>query len=447
MNGCFHQYFRCPDRYVRLGLIGELPQGKGYFRFGENVVHGSCAGCQPAPRSTDSLCDSAGSVRFEGGATLLPFDLTQVVDGLRRELYVEGRDIGGMESAITNLYYLIRPILPVGVRKHLQKLRLRDWDKITFPQWPVDRTVDGVLEEVLLLSLRAQNVEQIPFIWFWPEGSSSCALVTHDVETELGTTLCPMLMDVNDSFGIKASFQVIPEERYHVTEDFLHSIWRRGFEVVVHDLNHDGRLFRDRARFVERAAKINAYGRQFGAAGFRAGVLYRNQQWYDALDFEYDMSVPNVAHLDPQRGGCCTVMPYFIGHVLELPVTMTQDYTLFNILNDYSTALWERQIELIMEKHGLMSVVIHPDYMVGARERSVYEALLAHLVNLRENKNVWITTPGEVNRWWRQRAGMTIVEEGGHLRIEGAGHERACIAYARETDGRLAIDFQGARVS
>ncbi len=116
-----------------------------------------------------------------------------------------------------------------------------------------------------------------PVYWFWPQGASSCALMTHDVETALGVDLCPMLMDVNDSFGIKASFQVIPEERYHVTPAFLQSIRDRGFEVVVHDLNHDGRLFRDRAGFAERATKINAYGKQFRAAGFRAGVLYRNQ--------------------------------------------------------------------------------------------------------------------------------------------------------------------------
>ena len=60
------------------------------------------------------------------------------------------------------------------------------------------------------------------------------------------------------------------------------------------------------------------------------------------------MSVPNVAHLEPQRGGCCTVMPYFIGDILELPLTTTQDYSLFHILGDYSIALWKQQIELIL---------------------------------------------------------------------------------------------------
>jgi hypothetical protein len=246
-------------------------------------------------------------------------------------------------------------------------------------------------------------------------------------------------MDINDSFGIKASFQVIPEERYHVTPAFLQSIRDRGFEVVVHDLNHDGLLFRDRNQFVERAAKINAYGKEFRATGFRAGVLYRNQLWYDLLDFAYDMSVPNVAHLDPQRGGCCTVMPYFVGKVLEIPVTTTQDYTLFHILNDYSTTLWERQIELIMEKHGLISVVIHPDYLTSGRARSAYEGLLTHLAKLKCEKNVWVTTPGEVSTWWRQRSEMVLVEEDGQVRIEGVGKERASIAYATEQDGRLVL--------
>jgi hypothetical protein len=153
------------------------------------------------------------------------------------------------------------------------------------------------------------------------------------------------------------------------------------------------------------------------------------------------MSVPNVAHLDPQRGGCCTVMPYFVGNVLEIPVTTTQDYTLFHILNDYSTSLWDRQIELIMEKHGLISVVIHPDYITSARAKKSYESLLARLAQLKAEKNLWVTTPGEVNRWWRQRSEMTIIEDDGPLRIEGAGSERATIAYASQKDGRLEISF------
>lgn len=441
------EYYRCPSQYAQLSVKGQLSGTSGYFRFGDNTVYGGCCGPQPGAAPTGPLWNADQSVHCENGTVHLPFDLSQLVDNLRREDYLQGPLSGAADSVLASLYYFARPALPVSVRKHLQRIRLRGWQDIPFPQWPVDSTVDDILNRIMILSLRAHKVEQIPFIWYWPNSASGCALMTHDVETTVGVDLCPMLMDVNDSFRIPASFQLVPEERYPVTTEFLTSIRRRGFEVVVHDLNHDGRLFRDRELFLERAAKINSYGKKFGATGFRAGILYRNQQWYDALDFEYDMSVPNVAHLDPQRGGCCTVMPYFIGDVLELPVTMTQDYTLFNILNDYSTELWERQIKLIMEKHGLISVIIHPDYLTGSQARSIYEALLAKLADLREKKNVWITTPDEVNRWWRQRAEMKIVEEGEQLRIEGAGSERACIAYASEKDGRLSIDLRGVCVS
>jgi hypothetical protein len=249
-------------------------------------------------------------------------------------------------------------------------------------------------------------------------------------------------MDIDDAFGIKASFMVVPERRYDVAQSYLDSITARGFEVGVQDLNHDGHLYRHRHQFLERVKHINSYGRKWGAVGFRAAVLYRRQEWFDALDFEYDMSVPNVAHLDPQRGGCCTVMPYFVGRVLELPVTTTQDYSLFHILKDYSIALWKRQIELIMEKHGLISFIIHPDYITTPRERQTYEALLARLTFLRDEKHVWTPTPGEVNRWWRQRAEMRIVEDGEDLRIEGPGKERACIAYASEEDGRIVFSVE-----
>jgi hypothetical protein len=334
-------------------------------------------------------------------------------------------------------YYLVRPLLSVSVRKHIQKWHFRNWDRLLFPHWPVDTTVDQIFEQTMLLALKAQSVSQIPFVWFWPEGATSCAIMTHDVETAKGVRSSPYLMDMEDVFDIKASFQIVPEQRYEVTDDFLNSIRERGFEVVVHDLNHDGYLFREKAEFLRRAKAINSHGRRFGASGFRAAVLYRKQQWFDALDFSYDMSVPNVAHLDPQRGGCCTVMPYFVGKILELPVTTTQDYTLFNILNNYSIDLWKKQIDLIMEKHGLISVIVHPDYVGDSRERAAYEALLAHLADLRKQKGVWITTPGEVDRWWRQRAEMKVVKGELGWRVEGAGSGRARVAFASQKDGRI----------
>jgi hypothetical protein len=154
------------------------------------------------------------------------------------------------------------------------------------------------------------------------------------------------------------------------------------------------------------------------------------------------MSVPNVAHLDPQRGGCCTVMPYFIGDILEIPVTTIQDYTLFNILGDYSTRIWREQTRMICEKAGLMSFIIHPDYVIEDHERAVFEELLQHIVELSEQKAVWLSTPSKVNEWWRQRAQMKLVQGPNGWTIENCADQRARVAYARLDGDRLVYDIE-----
>jgi hypothetical protein len=257
------------------------------------------------------------------------------------------------------------------------------------------------------------------------------------VETKEGISLIPLIMDTDEAFGIKASFQLIPEKQYTVGAELLNTIETRGFEVAIQDLAHDGNLFDNRDEFLSRARRINRYLQEYRSQGFRAGRMYRNVDWYEALEASYDMSIPNVAHLDPQRGGCCTVFPYFIGRILELPLTTTQDYSLFHILGDYSIELWKRQVALIMEKHGLVSFIVHPDYSGKKRALGVYKALLDYVSRMRDEREVWIALPREVNRWWRERSQMRLVCEGGRWRIEGQGQERARIAYAGVVDGRL----------
>jgi hypothetical protein len=450
MKNSFREYFKCPDRYARLATGGQLSATKSYFRLGMgNTVYGRICELPANGSGAGAICDVAQEVRVESGIVTLPFDINEVVENLQREQYrwSELNEKSIKQTLLAAAYYTVRPLLPVSVRKHLQRVHLKRWDQIPFPKWPVDRTVNDLFELLMMYELKAQGVERIPFVWFWPDGAPSAAIMTHDVETTEGRDFCGILMDIDDAYGIKSSFQVVPEKRYQVTQDYLDSITKRGFELAVQDLNHDGRLYKNREQFLERVVKINSYRRQWGAEGFRAGVLYRREEWFQDLDFSYDMSVPNVAHLDPQRGGCCTVMPYFIDNLLELPVTTIQDYSLFHILQDYKIDLWKTQIELIMEKHGLLSFIVHPDYVINPPERKVYEELLSYLSGLRRDRGVWIATPGEVNRWWRQRAEMKIVEDEDGVRIEGKGSERARIAYASQVDGRLALTVEPAVAS
>jgi hypothetical protein len=363
-----------------------------------------------------------------------------VIDNLRLERYPSGQ-FREYESALKSIYYRLRPLTNRTLRKYIQRLRANNWQNKRFPKWPVDTTVEDLCENLLLLSLQASRVERIPFIWFWPQGARGCVSMTHDVETAAGRDFCEYLLDIDDSFGIKASYQIVPEERYQVPQEFLNQLNARGCEVCVQDLNHDGRLFDQREEFQRRAALINRYGREYGAKGFRSAVLYRKPEWYGDLDFSYDMSIPNVAHLDPQRGGCCTVMPYFIGDILELPLTTVQDYTLFHVLNEQSIDLWRTQFETILFKNGLASFIVHPDYITEPKTQVIYKDLLAMLKELRKQEGLWFALPRDVDSWWRVRNKMSIVKDGETWRIIGEGADRAVLAFAKVADGKLVYEL------
>lgn len=447
MNQEFLAYFRCPTSATDFHLAGTLGADSGYFRFGAGVdCYGQSSAIQPSPKYRVRLDNVSKAVNLHGDHIDLPFDPDQIADNLRFESYTgqmsEERTDFGSNTLIRTIYYLGRPIFPVQFRRLLQRIRLQKGTQAPFPHWPVDRTVDRLFEELMKLVLQSRPGKAIPFIWFWPEGASGAAILTHDVETEIGRDFCSQLMDLDDEFGFKASFQIVPEHRYSMTPSFIENMLHRGFEVNVHDLYHDGNLFRDREEFLRRVKRINNYLKRLHSAGFRSGALYRNLRWFDELHCSYDMSVPNVGHLDPQTGGCCTVMPYFVGNILEIPVTTTQDYSLFHILRAHSTALWEEQCRLILAGHGLISVIVHPDYITTKKHNDTYRRLLGHLAHLRDNLFVWTALPGEINQWWRTRSQLSLVPDGEAWRIVGEGKERARIAYAHLVDGRLTYSFE-----
>ena len=438
MTSSFLDYFRCPEEFEKLGVAPSLGQTPGFFRFGQQIT---CFGRSAGPVAqtpNGDLPDVLPLLRAQGDEITLPFDMDEIVENLRKERYVAPEAASSFpKKLIRKSYYVARPFLSVAIRKHFQRIHLRDRKKIEFPRWPIDKTVDNLCAELMSLSLQASGNERIPFVWFWPDEYRGCVLMTHDVEHEEGRAFCGDLMDLDARHGIRSSFQVVPEERYEVSDAFLESIRARGFELNVHDFNHDGHLFDSRELFLKRANKINEYARKWSAQGFRTGGMYRNAEWSEALQIGYDMSFPNAAHLEPQRGGCCTVMPYLAGELVELPLTATQDYSLFHILGQYSIDLWKEELDSIALSNGLATFIVHPDYVIERRARRVYETLLQYLSEFCSRTKLWQPLPRDVARWWRERSRMRIEGSSGSWRVAGPGSERARVAFAQIEEGRL----------
>ncbi|MBS1841129.1 MAG: hypothetical protein JSS69_03785 [Acidobacteria bacterium] len=447
MTKTLSDYYRIPEDTLATNLAENAAGEEGFFRFGDgNICYGrSPSGVSAKVADSELFCTTAKVIR-DRHTVELPFDFHEVIDNLRFERYrermVPGLEVFAASEPVRKLYYFMRSCLPVSVRRHLQKAYFSDWKSIPFPSWPVDFTVDNLHEEFLKLHMQANGISSVPFIWFWPNGSRSCLMMTHDVETVAGRDFTPQLISLDAKYGIKGSYQVIPEKRYSVPDSYVSEIRSQGCEFNVHDLNHDGHLYREREEFVRRARRINGYVQKFGCNGFRAGAMYRRQDWYDVFEFSYDMSVPNVAHLEPMRGGCCTVFPYFIGRILELPLTATQDYSLFHILNDFSIELWKKQLSLILNRNGLMSFITHPDYLIESRARKVYESLLSFLQGMVQRENVWTALPGDIDRWWRARSRMSLQPKAGGWEIVGEGSECARVAFAVLENEKLRYELQ-----
>src|SRR5262245_19518067 len=214
-------YFRSPGPFPDFELMGTLCAKPGYFCLGSDAIcYRRSAAVPPSRRPIGSLHDVLHYSTAGGGIVRLPVDPNEIIENLRFERYqrdeAQGRTRLAEHPTLRDIYYRLRHLFPVAFRRYLQKIAMRDWHTIAFPNWPVDDTVERILERLLALSMKAQGVDTIPFIWFWPDAATSCVIMTHDVEGVEGRDFCSRLMDLDDAAGIKASFQVVPQKRYAV---------------------------------------------------------------------------------------------------------------------------------------------------------------------------------------------------------------------------------------
>ena len=81
------------------------------------------------------------------------------------------------------------------------------------------------------------------------------------------------------AFGLRSSFNFVPEGEYVVPDGLRSWLTGNGFEVGVHDLHHDGNLYSSRRAFEEKAKRINKYLKDWGAVGLLANENKTSANW------------------------------------------------------------------------------------------------------------------------------------------------------------------------
>ena len=327
------------------------------------------------------------------------------------------------------LYFHVKPYLPQRLRLGVRRWFAQRKRKHVRDVWPI-----------------LSGSERRPEGWTgWPDGKQFAFVLTHDVESQRGIDHVKLLAELESSLDFRSSFNFIPEGPYAVSSALRSWLTANGFEVGVHDLHHDGKLFCSREEFRCRAKRINDYLNDWHAAGFRSGFMLNQPDWLHDLHVQYDASTFDTDPFEPQPGGAGTIFPFWVtspevkegrgkqeaesssldrsgsrlsrftaasselgapcsthlarGYV-ELPYTVPQDSTLFLLLGETTPEVWLRKIDWIAQHGGMVLMNVHPDYMTfqlrpkGPNEYPVayYRAVLEYVRNKYE-KLFWHALP------------------------------------------------------
>ena len=292
----------------------------------------------------------------------------------------------------------------------------------------------------------------------WPNGKKFALVLTHDVESRTGLEKVRRLADLEREMGFHSSFNFIPEGSYKAPAELREELVRDGFEVAVHDLKHDGRLYKSPREFTDKARKINGYLSEWGAVGFRSGFMLSNFDWHHELEIDYDMSTFDTDPFEPQPHGSHTIFPFWVpapasqrpevrdqrsearsqrsdpssdastihdlrftvhdsprGYV-ELPYTLPQDSTLFLLLGEKTPEIWIRKLDWIAAHGGMALINVHPDYCHFDNDRpsrrtypiARYRDLLQYVVE-RYRSQFWQPLPGQLAAFVRKLSPQPIL--------------------------------------
>jgi hypothetical protein len=303
-------------------------------------------------------------------------------------------------SPAVRVYYLVKPWLPRQITRQLRRRHAVDALTRSELGWPVEDRYVRFQWEVMGHLLRLREEPPLPFYHFWPAGYEYGFTLTHDVEAAEGHALIAAVADLEERYGFRSSFNIVPE-RYPLDHGLLQDLRQRGFEIGLHGLKHDGHLFRSQAEFMRRAARINSHLQAQNATGFRAPYNHRHPEWMQALEIDYDLSFFDTDPFEPLPGGTMSIWPYFIGRFVELPATLVQDHTLVMLLGERSPRLWLEKVDFLERYRGLALVDTHPDYL---RDDTTWQVYADFLQAMREREGYWHALPRDIARWWRARS-------------------------------------------
>ena len=296
-----------------------------------------------------------------------------------------------------DLFYLLKPLIPrqlqIALRRFVARKKLR---KIAayWPIWPI--------------------AGEKPKNWKgWPDGKKFAIVLIHDVDTKVGRDRCLNLAELESSMGFRSAYYFVPED-YHVPKALRQQLMNSGFEIGLHGLTHDGRKYRNYKTFSSIVPKIKMYLKDWEAVGYTSPSTLGNLRWISDLNIEYSCSSFDTDPFEPRPFGVATIFPFIVMNssgtrsYVEIPYTLPQDYSLFNLLCEKDIVIWKRKLDWVASKGGVALLNTHPDYMNfdnGINQKYTYPSrffaeFLSYVSNRYEGQ-FWNCLPRTLAHFWR----------------------------------------------
>lgn len=373
--------------------------------------------------------DRIGSVWEDSrsGSVLLPFDPDQAIALLWTEGYqklMTSQAVPVIHELARRSYYRARPLLPRTVQLALRRGFRRVQARPRFPRWPTETALHD-LYDLLFRLLASIAGEPVPYIAPWPRGYSWAFVLTHDVERAIGYGRVPSIRSLEIERGYRSAFYFVPLRDYRVDDEVVSQLHEDGFEVGVHGVFHDGRDVESAKMLEQRLPLLRSAASRWNARGFRSPSTLRKWELVPMLGFEYDTSYSDTAPFEPQSGGSCSWLPYMNEGVVELPITLVQDHTVFELLGRDDESLWVEKSTFLRKRGGMSLILTHPDYLSPGPRLDAYARFLDMFG---DDSTAWKALPRDVSDWWRKRAASSLVHDNGRWRINGPAEDEAVTA-------------------
>jgi hypothetical protein len=318
-------------------------------------------------------------------------------------------------SAALGAYYRVKQFIPIPIRHRINSFAIKARGPLDFPNWPCETALTEFWREWLMQALKVVGCEDGWHIGFWPNRARCAIVLTHDVESRVGFDRIERIADIEEKYDFRSAWN-LPLAQYPIDWARLEQIRARGFELGAHGLCHDGRLFRSEGDFAELEPILSQLAQEHSLRGFRAPSTLRRAEWIATMPFDFDSSFSDTDPYEPQPGGTCSLFPFHLGRLIELPYTLPQDHTLIHLLRRDPLQMWTLKADWIASLGGMILTLTHPDYTGIGHHLTQYEELLKRF---RDIENAWISTPSRVAEWWRRRSDMRLFFEKGEPEIQG----------------------------